>query len=156
MRRRVCHAVLACALPLRLTVPPRTSLRLSVPPHCTSPIIEQCRADQDGQNQDSGIDNTLAYNTQSHNLLLDQARGEHGMFALLVGLRLPHQSALEESGQTAVTVAPFDAEKTLGIEGLCREDGGKVSHSDGESCCQVKPGRRGAQSVHATGLRQNF
>ena len=78
------------------------------------------------------------------------------MFALLVGLRLPHQSALEESGQTAVTVAPFDAEKTLGIEGLCREDGGKVSHSDGESCCQVKPGRRGAQSVHATGLRQNF
>ena len=107
----------------------------------------------------SGIDNTLAYNTQSHNLLLDQARASRassGMFALLVGLRLPHQSALEESGQTAVTVAPFDAEKTLGIEGLCREDGGKVSHSDGESCCQVKAGRRGAQSVHATGLRQNF
>ena len=99
--------------------------------------------------------------TQSHNLLLDQlqaraSRASSGMFALLVGLRLPHQSALEESGQTAVTVAPFDAEKTLGIEGLCREDGGKVSHSDGESCCQVKPGRRGAQSVHATGLRQNF
>ena len=152
MRRRVCHAVLACALPLRLTVPPRTSLRLSVPPHCTSPII----MGEVSVLSRSGIDNTLAYNTQSHNLLLDQARGEHGMFALLVGLRLPHQSALEESGQTAVTVAPFDAEKTLGIEGLCREDGGKVSHSDGESCCQVKPGRRGAQSVHATGLRQNF
>ena len=95
-----------------------------------------------------------------HNLLLlDQARASRassGMFALLVGVRLPHQSALEQSGQTAVTVAPFDAEKTLGIEGLCREDGGKVSRSDGESCCQVKPGRFGAQSILATGLRQRF
>lgn len=141
----LCHPALLFASLCR-----RTALRPSLN------SVVKCRADQDGQNQDSGIDNTLAYNTQSHNLLLDQARGEHGMFALLVGLRLPHQSALEESGQTAVTVAPFDAEKTLGIEGLCREDGGKVSHSDGESCCQVKAGRRGAQSVHATGLRQNF
>ena len=38
-------------------------------------------------------------------------------------------------------IVPFDEEKTVALEGLCKNESGHVRRGNGQSCCQVCRGR---------------